>query len=302
MRKIAIAVHGGAGENTSFLIKHLKETEAGLAEAATLGYHMLKKGASAVDVVEAVVNCLEDNPLYNAGKGAALNCRGEVEMDASIMNGEDLKAGAVSMVNSVKNPISLAREIMDKTHHVFLSGYGALEIAKKAGLSLEPQSYFITAEQYAEYMKANKTETHQQIMQKKMEGTVGAVALDYQGNLAAGTSTGGTSNCLPGRVGDSCVIGAGCYANNKTCAVSGTGDGEYLITGVIAHTISMMTELNIPIQEACDQVIHERNKGCKGIIGVISVSPLGEVGISFNSPVMKRAWMSSEDNLQVKIY
>lgn len=301
MNKVAIAVHGGVGD-TPILSKYIKETEAGLAQAATLGYQMLKKGASAVDVVEAAVKCLEDNPLFNAGRGSALNCAGEVEMDASIMNGANLKAGAVSMVHLVKNPISLARQIMDKTHHVFLSGYGAVEIAKNAGLPLESKSYFITEDQYQIYKKINQIESHQDILKKKMKGTVGAVALDAQGDLAAATSTGGTSNCLPGRVGDSCVIGGGCYANNQTCAVSGTGDGEYLITGVIAHTISMLTELNIPLQEACDQVVLERNKNCEGIIGVISVNPSGDIGISFNTSVMRRAWMSSDDNLQVKIY
>jgi beta-aspartyl-peptidase (threonine type) len=302
MNKIAIAVHGGAGEHTVFLSKHLKKTEEALAHAVQLGHEILKKSGSALDAVETVVNYLEDNPLFNAGKGSALNCKGEVEMDASIMDGEKLKAGAVLMVRLVKNPISLARFIMNNTHHVFLAGYGALEIANSAGLPLEEEAYFITENQYKEFIKKRELDTYQDVLHKKMQGTVGAVALDYRGNLAAGTSTGGTSNCLPGRVGDSCVIGAGCYANNKTCAVSGTGTGEYLITGVVAHTVSMMTELNKSIQEACDEVIQKRNKYCLGGMGVIAVSPCGEVGISFNSEVMKRAWISSDNNLHVKVY
>ena len=302
MNKFAIAVHGGAGNDSPFLKKHVKEHEEGLADAVQIGYKILKKGGSALDAVEEAVKCLEDNPLFNAGQGSALNCKGEVEMDASLMNGENLKAGAVSMVRNVKNPITLARIIMNKTKHVLLSGYGALDVAKNEGICLEPDSYFITDHQYNEFEEANKHETMQQILEKKISGTVGAVALDIKGNVAAGTSTGGTSNCLPGRVGDSCIIGAGCYANNKTCAVSGTGDGEYLITGVIAHTISMMIEFDMTLQEACDYVLHTRNKGTKGDIGVIAVSPKGEIGISFNTQIMKRGWVSSTEDLQVKIY
>ena len=302
MKKIAIAVHGGASDNSSFLKEHIKQSEDGLADAAQSGYQVLKKGGSALDAVEAAVHSLENNPLFNAGRGAALNCHGEVEMDASIMNGENLKAGSVSLVRNVKNPITLARLVMDKTNHVFLSGYGALDFAKNTGVTLEVDSYFITEHQYDEFKKANTVETIQQICEKKIHGTVGAVALDHRGNLAAGTSTGGTSNCLPGRVGDSCIIGAGCYANNKTCAVSGTGEGEYLITGVIAHTISIMTEFNMSLQEACFHVLHIRNKNIKADIGVISVNQQGDIGVAFNSEIMKRAWIDSAGNLQVKIY
>ena len=301
MTKIAIAVHGGAGSHSPFLKKNWKASEDGLAEATVAGYKILKEGGSAVDAVECSIKILEDNPLFNAGRGSALNCEGEIEMDASIMNGKNLKAGAVSMVRSVKNPITLARIIMNKTKHVFLSGYGALDVAKNEGLYLETESYFITEHQQALFKKLSKHETVQQILEKKIYGTVGAVALDKKSNLAAGTSTGGTNNCLPGRIGDSCVIGAGCYANNKTCAVSGTGEGEYLIRGVVAHTISMMTESGMPLQEACDYVIHQRNDKSKGHIGVISISHQGEIGIAFNTKVMKRAWMNSVSGLQVKI-
>lgn len=243
MKKIAIAVHGGAGESSQFLKKHRTENEEGLSAAALLGYEVLSKGGSALDAVEEAVKSLEDNPYFNAGKGSTLNCKGEVEMDASIMNGKNLKAGAVSMVRNVKNPIVLARIIMNKTRHVFLSGYGALEIANAEKICVEPDVYFFTEHQYKEFDKLNKHETLQDILDKKGMGTVGAVALDKKGNLAAGTSTGGTSNSLPGRIGDSCVIGAGCYANNQTCAMSGTGEGETLIKGVIGHTISMWMEL-----------------------------------------------------------
>ncbi len=302
MKKIAMAVHGGASNAYPHLKKNLKDNEEGLAEAAMKGYELLKKGRSALDAVEQAVILLEDNPLFNAGRGSTLNCKGEVEMDASIMNGKNMKAGAVSMVRSVRNPISLARIVMNKTKHVFLSGYGALELANIEKIDLEPDSYFITEHQYAAFEKANKRENLQQILEKKMMGTVGAVALDKKGNLAAATSTGGTSNCLPGRIGDSCIIGAGCYANNKTCAMSGTGEGEYLITGVIGHSISMMHEWGMSLQEACDNVLHTRNKGLKKDIGVITVSANGDVGIAFNTQIMKRAWINSGNDLQVKIF
>lgn len=302
MNKIAIAVHGGASENYPFLQAHQKDFEKGLLDAIEKGYAVLEKGGMALDAVEEAVIILEDNPLFNAGKGSALNCCGEVEMDASIMNGYDLQAGAVSIVRTVKNPIHLARLVMEHTKHIFLSGYGALEIAKKYDVELENESYFITPHQYEAYQKLNKVETLDEIQNKKIRGTVGAVALDLHGNLAAGTSTGGLSNCLPGRIGDSCIIGAGCYANNTTCAVSGTGEGEYLIRGVVAHTISMMIEFNMPLQEACDHVIHERNKTLNGEMGVISLNRNGDFGISFNTEIMKRAWKSSLQKTQVKIF
>ncbi|MCP0912981.1 MULTISPECIES: isoaspartyl peptidase/L-asparaginase family protein [Legionella] len=303
MSKIAFAVHGGASNSYPFLKKNLKEYEEGLAEAAQAGYKILRRGGSALNAVEEGVKVLEDNPIFNAGRGSALNCQGEIEMDASIMDGKTLKAGAVSMVRSVKNPISLARIITYKTKHVFLSGYGALEVARNEGIYLEADSYFYTDHMQEIFRKLSKHETIQKIMEKKIYGTVGAVALDRRGNLAAGTSTGGTSNCLPGRIGDSCVIGAGCYANNKTCAVSGTGEGEYLIRGVIAHTISMMVELKqMGMQEACDYVLHKRHNNRRGHIGVIAINAAGEIGISFNTPIMKRAWISADEPLQVKIF
>ncbi len=302
MKKIAFAVHGGASNSTPFLRKHVKETEEGLAFATRLGYKILSRGGSALDAVESAVQYLEDNALFNAGRGSALNSNGKVEMDASIMNGKNLRAGAVALVHGVKNPISLARLVMKKTNHVFLSGHGALDLARNENMVFEPDAYFITEHQYAAFQKATHHETPYQSTRRRMHGTVGAVALDKRGNLAAGTSTGGTSNCLPGRIGDSCVIGAGCYANNKTCAISGTGEGEYLITGVIANSISMMTEFHMPLQEACDYVLFTRNQTVKADIGVISVSPNGDFGVAFNTQIMKRAWMSSTQPLQVKIF
>jgi beta-aspartyl-peptidase (threonine type) len=302
MNKIAIAVHGGASEDSPFLQKHQKECMQGLTEAVNKGYFVLEQGGCALEAVQEAVRSLEDNYLFNAGKGSALNCLGEIEMDASIMDGKNLDAGAVSMVREVKNPIILARKVMEQTNHVFLSGYGALALAKKYHLDLEPESYFITEHQFEEYKRLNKRETLEEIQTKKMKGTVGAVALDNQGNLASGTSTGGLNNCLPGRIGDSCVIGAGCYANNRSCAVSGTGEGEYLVREVVGHTISMMVEANMDLQDACEYVLFERNKILQGEMGVISLNSEGEFGIAFNTQIMKRAWKSSSQALQVKIY
>jgi len=303
MNDFAIVIHGGASEETEFLKNHILETEEGLKEAVQAGYKVLKRGGSALAAVEKAVIFLEDNPFFNAGRGSALNCKGEVEMDASIMDGKKLRAGAVSMVREVKNPVFLARTIMDKTKHVFLSGYGALEFAKSSQIILEPEAYFVTDHQYEEFLKLNDTETLQKIMKKKIYGTVGAVALDKKGNLAAATSTGGTSNCLPGRIGDSCVIGGGCYANNNTCAISGTGEGEILIVNAVAHTISMFMELKkYKIQKACDYVIHKRDRPERGNIGVIGIDPQGNIGVSFCSEIMKRAWVDTNGHMEALIY
>jgi L-asparaginase / beta-aspartyl-peptidase len=299
MKKIAIVLHGGADRATPFLKRNIIGSEKGLKEALLKGYTILKKGGTALSAVEEVVILLEDNPLFNAGRGSALNNRGEVEMDASIMDGKTLKAGAVSIVRTVKNPVALARTVMTATKHVFLSGYGALELANATSAVIEPDSYFITQHKYDDFLKFQKKNKH---TKNTLGGTVGAVALDVKGNLAAATSTGGTSNCLPGRVGDTCIIGAGCYANNRTCAVSGTGDGEFLITNVVAHSISMLIELkNMSLQKACDFVIHKR-KYNQGQMGVIAVDPKGNIGISFNTEVMRRAWMSEKGEPMVKFF
>ena len=303
MQKIAMAVHGGAGPDDKFIKENIDGYKQGLTEAVTAGYKVLEKGGSALDAVEESVRHLEDNYLFNSGRGSSLNRRGEVEMDASIMDGKTLEAGAVSMVKNVKNPITLARYIMKHTTHVMLSDSGALELAKDENIQLEPDSYFITNHQFDLFKEERNEKSIQELMKKRIHGTVGAVATDRHGNVASATSTGGTTNCLYGRIGDSCIIGAGCYANNKTCAVSGTGDGEYLITNVIAHSISAAVEYTqCTLQQACDLVIHEKNKDTKGDMGVICVNAFGDIGISFNSERMHRAWMNSDGVLVVKIY
>lgn len=306
MGKIGIAIHGGAGPDSPFIKSNVDGYREGLKEAITSAYKFLQEGKPAIDVVEEAVRKLEDNPLFNAGRGSAVNNRGEVEMDASIMDGKTLKAGAVSMVRNVKNPITLARAIMEKTNHILLSGYGALDFARDMrdiDIELEADAYFITEHQYDEYMEVRDKENLQDLFRKYIRGTVGAVALDKDGNLAAATSTGGTTNSLAGRIGDSCLIGAGCYANNKTCAVSGTGDGEFLISGVIAHSIASAIEyLHCSMQEACDLVVHKKNKDVPGNIGVISINGKGEFGISYNSSRMHRAWISDDEPLHIISY
>jgi beta-aspartyl-peptidase (threonine type) len=322
MENFAIVVHAGAGADSEFIKKHKKQMEKGLADAAEAGYAILKEKGHAKDAVEAAVRALEDNPLFNAGRGAAINNKGQVELCASIMDGETLNAGAVAIVQNVKNPVSLARAIMDNTKHIYLGSAGAIEAAMEFDLQLEPDSYFVTEHQYEAYAKERKqsfqsvykaamndlnhklpasvplTETN-----NRMHGTVGAVAVDQKGNVAAATSTGGTPNAMHGRIGDSSMVGVGSYANNETCAVSGTGDGEYLIRGCICNTISnYMKFTGASLEKACRYVVHAENKGVKGDIGIIAVSPKGEIAIEFNSERLLRAWKKKGQKTVAKIY
>jgi beta-aspartyl-peptidase (threonine type) len=292
MNKIAIAIHGGAGQNSEFIEANYDGYIDGLKTAVLHGYELLVNGASALDVVEATVRVLEDNPLFNAGKGSALNSDGRVEMDAAIMDGHTLAAGAVSMVTEVRNPITLARKIMANTKHVHIAGYGALKQAKLYSLELMPEDYFIVERQIND-LKEEKSYGH---------GTVGCVALDAHGHLASATSTGGISNSLPGRVGDSCMIGAGCYANSD-CASSCTGDGEVIITNVVAHKVALLTELKgLSLQEACDQVVRNVENPINGDIGIISVDKRGNIAFSFNCDRMHRASVDHTGRLIVDIY
>jgi len=302
MDKIAIAVHGGAGKDSLFIKNNKKEYEQGLSEAAKEGHSVLKAGGNAVDAVTAAVVYLENNPIFNAGKGSAMTIAGAIEMDAAIMDGRGRKAGAVALAKNVKNPVELAKMIMLRSNHVMLSGPEALNFARQTGVALEDDDYFKTAHQREELMacKVDMENSHQE---KQKKGTVGAVALDREGNLAAATSTGGTAGCLPGRVGDSCIIGAGCFADNDSCAVSGTGDGELLITGVVSHAISMMmASQSMSLQEACDRAVRWDPKNVTGDIGVISVNKNGDIGISFTSERMHRAWIDVSGASYCKIY
>lgn len=296
MNKIAIAVHGGAGEVSDFVRDNKESYEEGLKAALYTGHKILSYGGSALEAVRAAVRSLEDNPLFNAGRGAAWNIDGDITHDASIMDGKNRKAGAAALIHSVKNPIELAYAVMTETNHVLLAGSEAVVFAKQAGLPVKEEAYFKTKHQEEEFLKA-KAASQECLLKQRNKGTVGAVALDEHGNLAAATSTGGTSGRLPGRVGDSCIIGGGCFADNNSCAVSGTGDGEFLITGVIAHSIAMMVELKqVSLQEACDYIIHEKNKNTKGDMGVISINTQGVIGIAYNSGRMHRAWIDAQEN------
>ena len=245
MNNFSIAIHGGAGTLVKGLMTPELEAEykAALQNALTQGYAVLEKGASALDAVEVAVRLLEDSPLFNAGKGSVFTAEGTHEMDAAIMNGENLKAGAVSLITGIKNPVSLARDIMDKSYHVFLAGEGAMQFAKSNGYTIESPNYFYDEVRYKQWQGIKDSDNFQLDHSVKKDGkfgTVGAVACDQKGNIAAATSTGGMTNKKWGRVGDSPMIGAGTYANNNTCAVSCTGSGEYFIRGVVAYDVSCL--------------------------------------------------------------
>jgi beta-aspartyl-peptidase (threonine type) len=309
MGRIAIAVHGGAGPDDAFIRENMAAYKKGIEDAVRTGYAVLSKGGASLDAVEAAVNVLEDNSLFNAGKGAALNEYAEVEMDASIMSGADLKCGAVALVQNVKNPVTLARAVMDKTKHIYLGDAGAVAFAEQIGVQMMPDSYFITEHSYKQYEQAMKEENGSintaiaASLRKREHGTVGAVALDRNGDLAAATSTGGLENKKAGRIGDSSIIGVGTYANNKTCAVSCTGDGEYLMQHVVAfHLSAIMEYKGLSIKETCHYLIHEKLKDLQGDMGLIAIDPQGYIGIAFNSARMHRGWLTEGEPLQVLIY
>jgi L-asparaginase / beta-aspartyl-peptidase len=302
LRNIGIAIHGGASIDSAFIRKNLAGYKDSLGHICNTGFQKLKKGKNALDTVFEILAMMEDDPLFNSGRGAALNELGKVSMDAAVMDGKTLKAGAVAMLERVKNPSYLIKEILKQSEHIFVGGPGALELAIKKKLKLMPDSYFITDNQVNNYLKKQK-ETFDEKLKKSSHGTCGVVIADSKGNLASGTSTGGTGNAIAGRIGDSCVLGAGCYANNHTCAVSATGDGEYLIKGVVSHLISCYMEFTgAGVQEACDYAVHQRNKKIKGELGVIAIDKHANIGISFNTQRMHRAWMSSSQKIQVKVY
>ncbi|MDP1745094.1 MAG: isoaspartyl peptidase/L-asparaginase, partial [Bacteroidota bacterium] len=250
MKQFAIAIHGGAGAIPRSIMgaENEKNYKKGLEEALLAGDTILSSGGNALDAVEAAVNKLEDNPLFNAGRGAVFTNGGTNELDASIMDGKNLMAGAVTGIKNVKNPVSLARVVMEKSEHVFLSGAGGMEFAKKMNLEFAPDEYFFVQDRYDQLLQAR--ESDQVVLDhgntrgtpNSKKGTVGAVALDVFGNIAAATSTGGMTNKKFGRVGDSPIIGAGTYANNNTCAISCTGHGEFFIRSVVAYDISCLME------------------------------------------------------------
>lgn len=293
--KWAIVIHGGAGtikrENMSPEAE--KAYTLKLNEALDAGSQILKDGGSSMDAVCAAINVMENSPLFNAGKGAVFTAEGKNEMDASIMDGSNLMAGAVAGVRTIKNPVLAARAVMEKSPHVMLVGEGADEFAAKNGIEIVDTSYFFTEARWKSYLRANKNKY----------GTVGAVALDLKGNLAAATSTGGMTNKMKGRVGDSPIIGAGTYADNKGCAISATGHGEYFIRNAVAYDINaMMKYSGVSLKEASTYVIMKKLKDQGGDGGIIGLDKAGNFVMTFNTSGMYRGYKNSDGFSDVLIY
>lgn len=311
--RLGFMIHGGAGviKRGSLTPEKEKEYKAKLEEALFAGYKALQSGKSSLDAVEIAIKILEDSPLFNAGKGAVFTADGKNELDAAIMDGSNLKAGAVAGLHRVKNPISLARGVMEKSPHVMMIGDGAEKFAKTIGIELVKEKYFWTQERWDQLQQIIKREKEKakvkneafEVEKAEKYGTVGAVALDDKGNLAAGTSTGGMTYKKFGRVGDVPIIGAGTFANNNTCAVSATGWGEYFIRLGVARDISALMEYRaMPIQPAADQVIKTKLQNLGGDGGIIAMDKFGNMAISFNSEGMYRAYINSEGKAVVEIY
>jgi beta-aspartyl-peptidase (threonine type) len=301
---LAIVIHGGAGALAPGKYTAAEEAEyrAKLAEALDAGYAVLESGGVALDAVEAAIVLLEDSPLFNAGKGAVFTREGENELDASIMDGASGKAGAVAGVRRAKNPIRLARAVMEKSEHVMMAGAGADRFAREQGLELADPSYFRTERRWKDYQEKLKTLKTDAGAPPEKYGTVGAVALDSKGNLAAGTSTGGMLMKRYGRIGDSPIIGAGAYAN-RACAVSGTGWGEYFIRLTVARDICAQVEYaGKPIEAAADDVIHKRLQESGGDGGVIVLGADGSYAMPFNSAGMFRGVKRRGEEATTAIY
>lgn len=312
MSKYALAIHGGAGTILKSTMTPEKEQAylQALRDAILAGENVLKKGGEALDAVELAIVSLENNPLFNAGKGAVFTHNAKHEMDACIMNGIDLSAGAVAGVSNIKNPISLSRAVMEKSEHVFLAGLGALDFAKKVNAKFENDDYFFVQMRYEQLQMALKndsmildhTEDTIENGEKKF-GTVGAVAMDEHGNLAAGTSTGGMTNKNFGRVGDTPIAGAGTYANNNTCAISCTGHGEFFIRSVVAYDVSCLMEYKgLTLKEACDVVVMNKLVKIGGEGGLIAIDNKGNIELPFNSEGMYRAKKTSDSDIFIGIY
>jgi beta-aspartyl-peptidase (threonine type) len=313
-----LVIHGGAGNITPAIMNAEQEAQytEGLKSALDSGYAVLSKGGTALDAVTAAIVTLEDNPLFNAGRGAVFTKKGLNEMDAAIMDGSNLAAGAIAGVRNIKNPITLAKEVMLHSGHVFLSGSGAAEFALNQGIEMAPDEYFFNKARYDQWVEIRDSDFYQ--LDHKEDnlkgpmpvanadhkfGTVGAAALDIHGNIAAGTSTGGMTNKRFGRIGDSPVVGSGTYANNKTCAISCTGHGEYFLRSVVAYDVSCLMEYkNLSLQEACDVVIKEKLVKLGGEGGLIAVDAKGNYNFCFNSAGMYRGMRNSNGEEIVAFY
>lgn len=303
MNKIySLAIHGGAGTLLKGLMTPEKEQQykKALESALEIGYNILESGGKALDAVEAAVKELEDSPLFNAGKGSVFTNEGTHEMDAAIMDGKNLNAGAVSLITGIKNPVSLARDVMEKSDHVFLAGEGAMRFANSLGYTLKSPKYFFDELRYQQWQEIKDSDLFQldhSVKKDSKFGTVGAVACDKEGNIAAATSTGGMTNKRWGRVGDSPIIGAGNYANNKTCAVSCTGSGEFFIKGVVAYDVSCLMEYReMSLEDAAAEVINKRMVEIGGDGGLIAVDAQGNIAMPFNTEGMYRASKASQHN------
>lgn len=308
MNTFSLAIHGGAGTLVKGMMTPDLESayKAALKKALNNGYAILEAGGTAIDAVEEAVKHLEDSHLFNAGRGSVFTANETHEMDASIMDGLTLNAGAVSLVTGIKNPVQLAREVMDNSEHVFLAGEGAMQFAKYHGYVTKNADYFYDEFRHQQWLDIKDSDVFQldhSVKKDSKFGTVGAVACDQKGNIAAATSTGGMTNKKWGRIGDSPMIGAGNYANNNTCAVSCTGSGEYFIRAVVAYDVAcLMEHKGMSLQEAASEVIHNRILKIKGDGGLIAVDTNGAIAMPFNTEGMYRACRSSDGTQVVAIY
>ena len=308
MKTFSIAIHGGAGTLVKGMMTPDLEAayKGALQLALTEGYKVLENDGNAVQAVEVAVKFLEDSHLFNAGKGSVFTAAGTHEMDASIMDGKTLEAGAVSLITGIKNPVALAKDVMEKSEHVFLAGDGAMQFAKQLDYEVKDASYFYDEFRHNQWLEIKDTDSFQLDHATKKDskfGTVGAVACDKNGNIAAATSTGGMTNKKWGRVGDSPMIGSGNYANNKTCAVSCTGSGEFFIRAVVAYDVSCLMEFKgLSLEEASQEVVHKRLPKIKGDGGLIAVDTNGNIAMPFNTEGMYRASKSSNGKEEISIY
>jgi len=314
--KFILVIHGGAGTILKSQMSAEKEKayQDGLKQALQDGHRILAAGGSALNAVEAVVKILENNPLFNAGKGAVFTHEGKNEMDAAIMDGKTLGAGSVAGVTTIKNPITAARAVMEKSNHVMMTGIGAEKFAASVGIEIVDPSYFYTPERWKNLQDAKKEDSLKAAAAGKSSsyqfenkdykfGTVGAVALDRYGNLAAATSTGGMTNKQYGRIGDAPIIGAGTYANNATCAVSCTGWGEYFIRLVVAKSISDMMEYKgMSVKAAADEMIFKKVPALGGDGGLIVLDNKGNFAMPFSTDGMYRGYIKEDGSFEIKIY
>ncbi|MEO7445271.1 MAG: isoaspartyl peptidase/L-asparaginase [Ferruginibacter sp.] len=314
MQPFSIVIHGGAGTivKEDMTQELEKAYQKGLQDALQAGFAVLEEGGAATNAIKAAIVVLEDNLLFNAGRGSVFTKKGVQEMDAAIMDGSNLEAGSVAGVRNVRNPIELATEVMKNSNHVFLSGKGANDFAIKQGIKLEPDEYFFSKFRYDQWKEMRDSDnysldhTHlglEELMKEKKFGTVGATACDGNGNIAAATSTGGMTNKKYGRIGDSPIIGAGTYANNKTCAISCTGHGEPFIKAVAAYDVSCLMEYkNMSLEEAMNVVVFDKLIRMEGEGGMIGVDAKGNTAMVFNSAGMYRAMQHSNGQKRIGIY